>query len=119
MEKADYVVCYWCGVDIVPEYQYKYFSYVTYNEAAWEAHQLSCEISIEEYRNEIFDSLTEEMDNNGFGMAGFADAFEKVMSDFIVFEVYRVLPETPKEAIEDEFDSDPESFILHWCVREG
>lgn len=118
MEKADYVGVYWCGVDIVPEYEYKYFSHVTYNEAAWDTRQLSDEVSLQEHHNEIYDALTEEL-GDGLGVSSFADAYEKVMFDFEAFAVYKVLPETPREAIEDEFDSNPENFILHWCVREG
>ena len=118
MEKADYVICYWCSADIVPDYQYKYLPYVPYNEAAWDARQLSYETSLQEYHNEIYDALTAEL-GDGLSVGGFADAYEKVMSGFEAFAVYRVLPETPREAIEDEFDSDPESFILHRCVREG
>lgn len=118
MEKADYIICYWCNADIIPNYEYKYLSYVTYNEAVWEAHLLSDEVSINEHRNEIFNALTEEL-GDGFDITGFADIYEKVMFDFEAFAIYRVLPETPREAIEDGLDDDPESFILHWCVREG
>ena len=118
MDKADYVIVYWCAKDINPEYEYEYLSYVTYNEAAWEAHLASDNVSIENYRNEIYNALTAEL-GDGFAIIGFADAYDKIMFDYSAFKVYRVLPEAPKDAIENEFIDDPDSFITHWCVREG
>lgn len=113
----DYVISYWCKIDDPLDCEYKYIPTVRYNEAVWEAQRLSDEFSIQEHRAEIYDLLTEECGEE-WPSAKFVDAFEKVMFNFTAFAVYRVLPGTPRKIIEDEFDSDPENFILRWCVRE-
>lgn len=117
INKNDYVGVYWIKTDIEIDYDYEYFSYVPFNEAVWETKFLCEQRVINENRQLVYDEFTKEC-HNEWVPSEFADAYERVMDEFVGFEVWRVLPETPREAIEDLFDSSPDLFLQIWCVRE-
>lgn len=117
MVKNDYVGVYWVGTDIDTDPEYEYFSYVSFNEAVWETKVLCHQAVVKENRQQIYNEIAEQIQNKWPDIE-FVDALEMVMDKFIQFEVWRVLPEAPREAIEDLFDYDPDTFLRRWCVRE-
>ena len=107
MEKNDYVICSYCGVDIVPDFEYEIIYNVTHNEAVDIAKKASLKQSIDKY----FDLIIREIET-----LDSADAYEAVIDDFIRFEVWKIDSNISKGAW-DEFDFNPDTFCNRYCER--
>ena len=110
MEKNDYVICSWCGVDIVPDFEYDILYDVTHNQAVNKAKKESLKQSIDRYADLIIQEIERELPLDP------ADAYEAVIDDFIRFEVWKIDSNISKEAW-DEFDFDPDTFCNRYCER--
>ena len=99
MEKNDYVICSWCGIDIVPDFEYSIIYNVTHNEAVDRAKQVSLQQSINNYIDFILQKTDEE-----------------IIDNFIRFEVWKIDSNISKEAW-DEFDFGPDVFCNRYCER--
>ena len=64
MEKHDYVICSWCGIDIIPNFEYDIVYEVTHNEAVDRAKQVSLQQSINNYIDFILQKTDEEIIDN-------------------------------------------------------
>lgn len=110
MEKHDYVILSYCGVDIVPNFEYDIVYDVTHNEAVHKAKKASLLQSIDRYGELIIRETEKELPLD------FADAYEAIMNDFIRFEVWEIDSNISKEAW-DEFDFGPDMFCQRYCKR--
>ncbi len=110
MEKNNYVICSWCGVDIVPDFEYNILRNVTHNEAVDKAKKASLKQSIDKYADLIVQETERELPLDP------ADVYEAVIDDFIRFEVWKINSNISKEAW-DEFDFAPDIFCKHYCER--
>jgi hypothetical protein len=110
MEKNDYVICWWPGVDIVPNYEYDIVYDVTHNQAVDKAKKEALKASIDRYSNSIIHEIEKELPLDP------ADAYEEIMDDFIRFAVWKIDPNISKEAW-DEFDFGPDIFCSRYCER--
>lgn len=110
MEKNDYIICSWCGVDIVPDFKYDILYNVTHNEAVTKAKKRSLYQSINKHSDLIIQETEKELPLDP------ADVYEQVMDDFIRFEVWKINSDISKEQW-DEFDSNPNMFCNYYCER--
>lgn len=110
MEKNDYVICSWCGVDIAPDFEYDILYDVTHNEAVDKAKKISLQQSIDKYADLIIQETEKELPLDP------ADIYEAVIDDFIRFEVWKIDSNISKEAW-DEFDFSPDMFCERYCER--
>ena len=110
MERNDYVICSWCGVDVVPDFEYDILYDVTHNEAVDKAKKKSLYQSIEKYSDLIIQETEKELPLDP------ADVYERVMDDFIQFEVWKIDSNISKEAW-DDFDFGPDMFCTRYCER--
>ncbi len=110
MEKNDYIICGYCGIDVVPDYEYEIIYDVTHNEAVDKAKKLSLRQSIDRYADLIIQETERELPLDP------ADVYEQVMDDFIRFEVWKIDPNIPGTAW-DEFDFGPDTFCNRYCER--
>ena len=110
MEKNDYVICSWCGVDIAPDFEYEIVYNVTHNEAVDIAKKASLKQSIDKYFDLIIRETEKELPLDP------ADAYEAVIDDFIRFEVWKIDSNISKEAW-DKFDFGPDTFCNRYCER--
>ena len=110
MEKNDYVICSWCGVDVVPDFEYDILYDVTHNEAVDKAKKASLKQSIDKYADLIIQETERELPLDP------ADMYEAVIDDFIRFEVWKINSNISKEAW-DEFDFSPNIFCNRYCER--
>lgn len=120
MDKSDYVVCYYCPMDIDPDYRYVYLSYTTYWDACLFAAEEAINIVMKKYgdliKEEAEEYIRETEPYQAHDMATVID--DILMRDYIGYEVYRILPETSKEDIKDLFTDNPEEFCCRCCKRE-
>lgn len=110
MEKNDYVILAWCGVDVVPDFEYEIIYDVTHNEAVDKAKKLSLRQSIDRYADLIIQETEKELPLDP------ADVYEAVIDNFIRFEVWKINSNISKEAW-DEFDFGPDIFCNRYCER--
>lgn len=110
MEKYSYVILAWCGVDVIPDYEYEIVYDVTHNEAVDIAKRASLKQSIDKYADLIIQETEKELPLDP------ADTFEAVINDFIRFEVWKIDSNISKEAW-DEFDFGPDIFCSRYCER--
>lgn len=121
MNKSDYVVCYYCTMDTNPDYTYEYLPYTTYWNACLFADEKSGDIAIKKYgdliKEEAKEYLRETEPYQANDMITVID--DILLRDYIGYKVYRVLPETPKDAIKEDFIDNPEVFCACYCKREA
>lgn len=120
MDKYDYLVEYW----ITGEFDdrcYHYCPYTTYNDACLIGELESQLLSLQKYREEIFEKAKQNISiliNDRYYLDNLIKEADNILlHDYTQYAVYRVLPETPKSAIKNWVD-DPDYFIHQWTERE-
>ena len=110
MEKNDYVICSWCGVDIIPDFEYSIIYDVTHNEAVDMAKKASLRQNIDKHIDLIIQEIEKELPLDSI------DSYEAIINNFIKFEVWKIDSNISKETW-DEFDFGPDIFCNRYCER--
>lgn len=116
----DYLVEYWISGEFENS-QYEYLSSSNYCEACLFGDMESQKLAIAKYGEDILKEAKGHMsldESDPCYNEILTDIIDDILlSDYIQYAVYRVVPETPKDAIKEWID-DVEKFINLWTVQE-
>lgn len=117
METHDWIIRYWCPMEIDPSYHYIYMSATPFVVAASEAEQAATDLIIGlGYKDRVFDEAEEILDTMEHPEQ---TSFSRVVSElahqfYMEYEIYRVLPEFGR----GDWKTNPITFLTNCCVRE-
>lgn len=116
----DYIVEYWISGEF-ENAQYEYLDGSNYWKACLFGDMESQKLAVAKYGEDIIEEAKQCVlldESDPYYSEAWMDAIDNILlSDYIQYAVYRVVPETPKDAIKEWVD-DVEKFINLWTVQE-
>lgn len=117
METHDWIICYWCPMEIDPSCHYIYMPATIFETAAQEAEQAAAELIIRlGYKDLILDEAEEILDTMEHPeQTSLSEVVSELTHQFYMeCEIYRVLPGFEGS----DWKANPTSFLINHCIRE-